>query len=376
MAATDQSSDDTVYQKRAVEIAIRVFAIFVLVGWCFQIVRPFVVPLVWGIIIAIASYPGYRWLLSGLGDRRAVASSLFAVAMLILLVGPMVMLAETLVDGARVVAEDLSGGTLTIPPPPESVRDWAIIGEPLHRFWALASEDMTAALNKIAPQIKSIGRALLSIATGAGFGVLKFAFAIVLASILLAHAGGGRNASYAIATRLMGGRGPHYVELAKSTVRSVARGILGVALIQSVLAGFGFLAVDFPGAGLLALLCLFLAVIQIGIFPILIPAVIYVFSTMDTTTALLFLVWSIFVGLIDNILKPFLLGRGVQVPMVVIFVGAIGGLLTSGLIGLFVGPVVLALGYTLFLAWLDEQPHAHSAQSGQDVSPAGDATSP
>lgn len=370
MAATDQSSDDTTYQKRAVEIAIRVFAIFVLVGWCFQIVRPFVIPLVWGIIIAIATYPSYRGLLSGLGGRRIAASSLFSVVMLILLVGPMVMLAETLVDGARLLAADLSEGTLTIPPPPESVRDWAIIGEPLHRFWALASEDISAALTKIAPQLREFGRTLLSVATGAGFGVLKFAFAIILASILLAHAGDGRDASYAVATRLAGARGPHYVDLAKSTVRSVARGILGVALIQSVLAGFGFLAVGFPGAGLLALLCLFLGIIQIGIFPILIPAVIYVFSTMDTTTALLFMVWSIFVGLTDNILKPFLLGRGVQVPMVVIFVGAIGGLLTSGLIGLFVGPVVLALGYTLFLAWLDEQ---HPAQSGQDAPAAGDA---
>lgn len=375
MAATDQPTDDTAFQKRAVEIAIRVFAIFVLVGWCFQIVRPFVVPLVWGIIIAIATYPSYRWLLSGLGNRRLIASSIFAVVMLILLVGPMVMLAETLIEGARILAQDLSSGTLTIPPPPESILNWPLIGEPLYKFWALASDDMSAALNKVAPQIKLIGRTLLSIATGAGFGVLMFTFAIILASILLAHSGGGRDASQAIATRLAGERGLQYVELAKSTVRSVARGILGVALIQSVLAGLGFLAVDFPGAGLLALLCLFLAIIQIGVFPVMIPAVIYVFSTMDTTTALLFTVWSVFVGVIDNILKPFLLGRGVQVPMVVIFVGAIGGLLTSGLIGLFVGPVVLALGYTLFIAWLDEQPHVHPAQSGRDASTTGDITS-
>ena len=156
----------------------------------------------------------------------------------------------------------------------------------------------------------------------------------------------------AIATRLAGERGADYAELVQATVRSVTRGILGVALIQSLLAGLGFLAVGIPGAGLLALVCLLLGVVQIGPAVVLIGTVIYVFSTADTVTAVIFLIWSIFVGLIDNVLKPVLLGRGVKVPMVVIFVGAIGGFLASGIIGLFVGAVVLALSFTLFKAQL------------------------
>jgi predicted PurR-regulated permease PerM len=134
----------------------------------------------------------------------------------------------------------------------------------------------------------------------------------------------------------------------------VTRGILGVAVIQAILAGLGFLAAGVPAAGLWALIALILSVVQLGVFPVLIPVLIYLFFTADLLTTLLFLGWAVFVGSIDNVLKPILLGRGVAVPMWVVFIGAIGGLLSMGIIGLFIGPVVLVLGYTLFLAWLYE----------------------
>jgi len=143
--------------------------------------------------------------------------------------------------------------------------------------------------------------------------------------------------------------------LAEATVRSVANGILGVALIQSLLAGISFMVVGVPAAGLWALLCLILSIAQIGTAPILIPVVIYLFYNADTFTAVAFLIWSIPLSLIDNILKPILLGRGVKTPMAIIFIGAIGGLLNSGVIGLFIGAVTLALGYELFLLWLNAE---------------------
>ncbi|MDJ0951394.1 MAG: AI-2E family transporter [Alphaproteobacteria bacterium] len=372
MAATQQPSDEAALQKRTVETIIRVGVIVVLIAWCFLIVWPFVTPLVWGVIIAMATYSGYRWLLTVLGGRRVAAASVYSLVMLILLIGPMVVLAETLVDGARQLAEALIDGRLTIPPPPDGVRDWPLIGEPVQKYWSLASEDISAALSKIAPQLRALGRWLLSVAAGVGFGVLQFVFAIVIAGILVVHAGGGRDASLAIATRLAGDRGRDYIELARSTVRSVARGILGVSLIQTGLAGLGFLAVGIPGAGFLALICLLFSVVQIGVFPVLIPVVIYVFVEMDTMTAILFTVWNVIVGFTDNALKPLLLGRGVKVPMPVIFIGAIGGLLTSGIVGLFVGPVVLALGYTLFLVWLDDGPEQLPGHTGPDT-PASDS---
>jgi predicted PurR-regulated permease PerM len=177
---------------------------------------------------------------------------------------------------------------------------------------------------------------------------------VVIAGLLLRHsagAGGGRLAQL-VATRLVGERGPELASLAEQTVRNVARGVLGTALVQSALAGAGFVIVGVPWAALLTLACFLLCVVQIGPAIVLLGAVAYVFSSADTLTASLFLAWCIFVGLVDNVLRPFLIGRGSEVPMAVILAGVLGGLLAHGLIGLFVGPIVLALGYELFRAWV------------------------
>ncbi len=347
------SSDEKAFVNRALEAAIRIGMVALLVAWCFEIVRPFIVPIVWGIIIAVAVYPGYRRLLPVTGGRGGLSAVVCTFLLLVLFIVPAMLLVGTLIDSAKLLAKDLSDGTLSIPLPPENVHAWPIIGKPLARFWHLASTNLRNALTEIAPQLKSVGSWLLSAATGAVFGVLKFIFAIIIAGVLLSRAKGGSDIAESVAARLVGKRGTDFVSLATATVRSVTRGILGVALIQSLLAGLGFLVVGIPAAGLLAMICLFLAVIQVGPGLIIIPTVIYVFLTSDTLPAVLFMIWSIFVTLLDNFLKPLFLGRGVDVPMLVIFIGAIGGFLSSGIIGLFVGPILLAMGYRLFKAWLE-----------------------
>ncbi len=181
---------------------------------------------------------------------------------------------------------------------------------------------------------------------------MQFVLAILIAGALLANSEAAGRATRAVANRLAGERGLEFASVAEQTVRSVASGILGVALIQALLAGLGFLVAGVPAAGLLTLICLVFGVIQLGVVIVLIPVVIYLFSTADMVTAVGFLIWAILVAPVDNILKPILLGRGVDVPMLIIFVGAIGGFLNAGIIGLFTGAVVLALGYKLFLAWL------------------------
>jgi predicted PurR-regulated permease PerM len=370
MNSLNRALSDKEFLNRALEATIRIGLVVLLAAWCFQIVQHFVVPVIWGIIIAIATYPGYRWMRVWLGGRSGIAATLYTLLVLILLVVPAVLLSGTLVESAQSLATQLRAGTWAIPPPPEGVAKWPLIGEWLASFWGLASENLGAALRMIEPQLKTVGTWLLSAAAGAGFGILQFAVAIIIAGVLLAHASGAHYAAHVIATRFAGERGAEIADLAEATVRSVARGILGVALIQTLLAGIGFLVAGVPGAGLWAMLCLLFAVVQIGISPIMVPIVIYVFSTADVVTAVLFLMWSVFVTLLDNILRPILLGRGVEVPMVVIFVGAIGGFLASGIIGLFVGSVVLVLGYKLFLAWLHEGPSSLSesedAKSGLD----------
>ncbi len=368
MATSPQQPADNSFVANAVEAAIRIGIVFILVAWCFEIVRPFIVPIIWGVIIAIATYPGYVRLYTVLGERRVPAATLYTLFMLLVVITPTVLLSGTMVEGVKAVATDLSEGTLKVPPPPEYVGAWPVIGDDLHSFWSLASQNIQAAAEKIGPEIKAVGKWLLAAAAGAGFGILQFVVAIIIAGVLMANARGGYYAAHAIAARLAGRRQTDLVDLAEKTVRSVARGILGVALIQSLLAGLGFLVAGVPAAGLWALLCLLLGIAQIGVFVILVPVIIYLFNTADMVTAVGFLIWSIPVGLIDNVLKPILLARGVKTPMVVIFIGAIGGFIASGILGLFIGAVVLALSYELFLLWLNED--LQKAQDGAAESAA------
>ena len=360
-----ESAKDAAALNRALDIAVRIGLLAVLVGLCFQIVRPFLYLVAWGMIIAVATHPAYGHLEARLGERRGLAATLFTLLMLALLIAPILMLTGTLVEGAQGLASALKAGTLIVPPPPERVGSWPLVGAPIARLWSLASVNLQAALHELEPEIRPLGLRALSAAADTGLGIVQFVAAIVVAGVLHAHASGSGQVAYAVATRLAGERGAQFTELAQTTVRGVARGILGVALIQSLLAGLGFLAVGLPAAGLLAFLCFLLAVVQIGPTLILIPTVVYVFYTSTHTLPwVLFLVWSVFVALIDNVLKPLLLGRGAKVPILIIFVGAIGGFLDSGIIGLFVGSVVLALGYALLVAWLEEgREEAHDAKA-------------
>jgi predicted PurR-regulated permease PerM len=349
----DRPTPEKPHLKRAVEVAIHLGLIFLLGAACLSILKPFIGVVAWGVIIAIAGYPGYCWLRKLLRGRGSFASILFTVLLLSVLIVPFALLAQTLVDGFQSLAVRLHDETLSVPPPPPAIATWPIVGKPLSDLWRLASNNLPAALRSVAPQLKESANGLLSAAAGVGLGVLQFLVSILVAGFFLANSSQGAQVSRKFAIHLFGNKGAEYEALAGATVRSVTTGILGVALIQSLLAGLGFLAVRLPGAGLWALLFLIAAVLQVGALT-LIPAVIYVFATTSTATAVAFLIWCIFVALLDNVLKPLLLGRGVPVPIIVVFLGAIGGFLAMGIIGLFVGPIVLSVGYKLFLAWLDE----------------------
>jgi predicted PurR-regulated permease PerM len=238
------------------------------------------------------------------------------------------------------------------------------VGPDLHRYWQLAADNLEEAVREAGPALavlKEAGEWLLEAAAGTGLALLQFVVAIIIAGVLLAYAEGGARATRALAERLAPERGQGFAKMAEQTVRSVATGILGVALLQGILAGLGFLVAGVPAAGLLTVVCIVLGVIQIGVALVMIPVVIYLFFTADTSTAVAFLVYAILISPLDNILKPLLLGRGVRVPMVVVFIGAIGGFIHAGIIGLFVGAVIFTLGYGLFMAWLYPQALAERA---------------
>jgi len=353
LAVTDERiAKDTTQVNQALEFCIQIgLAAFLVVG-CLLILRPFILLIMWGIIIAVASYPSFRKLQSALSGRGGLAAALFTLILLSLLIIPVVLLAQSMVEGIQSLATHMRNGTLTIPPPRPNIENWPIIGAPLKSVWDMASTNLTGALRKFAPQIKAVIPEIFSATAGIGFTVLQFVLSIVLSGVLLANARSAYEVMRSLANRLFGEKGPEFQELIGSTIRSVTTGILGVALIQSVCAGLGFLLVGLPGAGLWAVIFLIGAVLQVGAL-VLVPAVIYVFAIASTTKAVVFLIWCIFVALMDNVLKPLLLGRGVAVPIAVVFLGAIGGFVAMGIIGLFVGAIVLSVGYKLFLAWIE-----------------------
>jgi predicted PurR-regulated permease PerM len=354
----DQPNDNTL-TARTLETTLRIAALLLLVIWCLQILEPFLLPIVWGGIIALALHPAFVQLAKRLGGRDLLAGVTVALLLVLLLVVPMLLLGETLVESSLELGRKVRDGTLALPPPPESVSGWPLIGVPLAEFWTLASNNLQSALTPLLPYLKPAAGWLASAGAGLGLGLVYSLVAIVIAGAMLARTEAVERVGRALVGKLAGTRGAELAELAKQTVRGVASGVLGVAIIQALLSGLGMLVAGVPGAGLWTLFALLFCVVQAGPALVLIPAVIYLFSFAEPTTATLFLAWSVFVVAIDNVLKPLLMGRGVKAPIAVLFVGSIGGLLTMGIVGLFVGAVVLVVGYTLLMAWLgiiDEPP--------------------
>jgi predicted PurR-regulated permease PerM len=338
--------------RRALEVSIHVALLGLLAAACLLILRPFIPLIAWGIIIAIAVYPAYYRVQNLLGGRSRLAAVVCTVFLSAVLLVPVALLTGSLVEGIQSLAARLKEGTPLIPPPPPRIGTWPVIGTRLKDAWELASKNLAAALQTFAPQIKAIIPELFLASAGVGLAVLQWILSVIVAGVLLANSAICGKTARSLANRLFGEKGPEFEDLAGATVRSVTNGIIGVALIQSIFAAVGFLVAGVPGAGLWGMVFLFAAVLQVGGL-VLIPAVIYMFAIASTTKAVIFLVWCVFVALMDNVLKPLLLGRGVSVPTAVVFLGAIGGFVAMGIIGLFVGAIVLSVGYKLFLAWLE-----------------------
>ncbi len=338
----------------SIEAAIQIALIALLGLWCFEIAKPFISPIVWAGIIAIGTYPIYLWVKNKTGLSAGWSATLVSLALIFILIIPTVLISSALIDNTQDLSNHLEKNELSIPPPSEGVAQWPLIGKQLSKIWMQASQDPKAILGQYASEIKTFVKWILTTAASASLNILIFVFSIIIAGVFLVSGNGVKETFIAIFDRVAGDRGKELTELSLSTVKSVVTGILGIALIQSLLAGLGFIAMDIPAAGVLAFICLIMAIVQIDILLVLIPLSIWAFSSPETGTgaAIAFLVWNIGVGLLNNVLKPILLAKGVNAPMSVIFVGAIGGMMLSGIIGLFIGAVVMVLGFTLFMAWL------------------------
>lgn len=339
--------------RQAVETAIRIGIIAILLLWVYDIVALFIGPIIWGAIIAVAGYPAYRWLLARCGDRSALAAIIFTLLALVILITPMVWLTTSAVDWGQGFAAEIKDGNVEVPPPDERIKQWPLVGEQLYDLWELATTNLKALLARGQDQLKALAVWLLGAAASAGLGVLQFILAIVIAGVLLAKKAPMSRFVNAFTHRLAPTHGQRYGVLAEQTVRGVATGVVGVAIIQSVLAGFGFVAAGVPGAPVIAAVCLLAGIAQLPLAIPILPVIVYVWLKEPTLTAVLFTAWCVPVMMLDNFLKPILMGRGVEAPMLVVFIGAIGGMAANGIVGLFTGAVVLVVAYELFRAWLD-----------------------
>ena len=337
----------------AIEIAIRLGVIFLILAWCLQILTPFVGVIAWGAIIAVAIYSPFLKLTEKLGGRKKLAVTLIAVLGIAVILIPVIGLSTSLIESANRIGDQISAGQVEIAPPSESVREWPLIGEKTYAFWQQASVNLAATLEKYPNQLTAVGKKLLGAAKGVGTGVLQFVISMLIAAAFLSGADGAGKAISKLATRLAGEHGEPLLALSTATIRSVAVGVIGIAFIQAMLGGLGMMFAGVPAAGLLAIVILVLAIAQLPPLVVLVPVAIYVFSVESTTVAVIFMVWSILVSMSDAVLKPMFLGRGVDAPMLVILLGAIGGMITSGIVGLFIGAVILALGYKLLRVWVE-----------------------
>lgn len=337
-----------------IQLAIRLGLLALLIYWTFVIIEPFVAILAWSVVLAVALYPVFTWLSQALGGRPKAAAVLLTIVSLSIVIGPAAWLGVEAMDGMKDIAAQLSDGTIVVPSPPAEVRNWPLVGQPLYELWDQASSNLRAVLREVVPYLKPLAGTLFAFAGNAGVGTLKFLIAVALAGYLFPYASQLAAACRNFLSRVVPEQSEHFLDLAGATIRAVSRGVIGVSVLQSLLAGIGFKLAGIPSAGLLAFVVMLLAIIQIGPAIVLLPVIIWVWSAKDFATALALTLFFLVVGALDNVLKPLVMGRGLTTPTLVIFVGVIGGTLAHGIVGLFIGPIILAVAWELMTAWIRE----------------------
>jgi predicted PurR-regulated permease PerM len=351
------------FSANLIELTIRLGVLALLLYLSLTLIWPFLTIGIWSVVLTVTLYPVYSWLVAVLGGRRRLAAAILTLLSLFIVIGPATWLALGLVDSVRTLSERFDLSVLALPPPPESVKSWPLVGDPIYQFWDLAANNLQAALAKLAPHLRPLGGSLLQITADAGAGALKFFIAIIVSGFLYSPAPSLVDATRKLSRRLTAGRGEEFVQLAGATIRAVSRGVIGISALQAFLAGLGLMAAGIPSASLITSAVLILGIIQIGPSIVLIPLIIWSWMAMETTSALLFTAYMIPVNLLDNVLRPLVMGRGLNTPILVILIGVIGGTISYGLTGLFLGPIILAVIWELLMAWIREGENPQATQA-------------
>jgi len=336
-----------------IDVAIRIGLLALLAYWSLKVIGPFVTILLWSGILTVALYPVFNWLARLIGSK-SLAAAMITVLSLMIVLGPVTWLGFAMVGGIELLVKGIDTGQLAIPMPPDAIKDWPLIGQKIFQLWSQAATNTETLLLQAAPYLKDFGSKLLSLSQGVAVGLLEFVGSIVIAGFL--YSPGPRILEFmrTILRRILGHESQEMLQLIGSTIRNVARGVVGIALLQALLAGIGFVVAEIPAAGLFTFLALLLGIVQIGPSILIIPIVIWSWTKMDPSSALMFTAYMVPVSLADNILRPVIMARGLSTPMPVILVGVIGGMIAYGISGLFVGPIVLAVLWALIQEWAIE----------------------
>ena len=357
-------SDDALASRAAsplLDVLIRAGLILALVLLCYRVFSPFLTLMIWALILAVTLYPLHQFLANRIGGRQGLAATLLVVVGMVLIVTPTAMLMSSLGDSVYQLINAVQNNTLKIPAPRPGVEKWPVVGKELHDFWARAYADLPALAQSMQPKIGELAKKALGFVASIGGGLLQFLAAFIIAGILMAFGQAGGRGSRAIFMRIAGAaRGGELIRLSTGTIRAVAQGVIGVAFIQAIIVGLALLVAGIPWAGALAGILLVLGVAQLPALIVTLPAIGYLWSSGDYSNvmAIAYTVVLFLSGMADNVLKPLLLGRGVDAPMPVILLGALGGMATDGILGMFIGATLLALGYQLFMGWVAVNPDA------------------
>lgn len=346
---------------------IRIGLIAMLVILCVNVFAPFAGLMLWALILAIALYPLHRLIARRLGGRQGSSATLLVLAGLLVIGLPTVMIGGSFAEHVHDAYQAIESNAVTIKQPAPSVAEWPLVGKKIYSSWNAAADNLPAYLEQHQPEIKKLSKWLLAAAANTAGSVLLFLGSLIIAGIMMAYGESGSQAMQRILSRLTGQvKGPQLQSLSTATVRSVATGVIGVAFIQALLLGVGFIFAGIPAAGVLAVIVLLLGILQVPAAVVSLPAVAYLWWSGDasTTSNIIYTIYLLVAGMADNVLKPLLLGRGVEAPMPVILLGALGGMVSGGIIGLFIGAVVLAVGYQIFMDWVDAEGEGMPAESG------------
>lgn len=341
--------------RRIVDLVIRLMFVGLFVFAVVSMIAPMAGVLIWAAIMAVTLYPMWDTLRRWLGGRDVLAAVILTLLGLLITLGPVAVSLTGLINAGLELTDKIQSGQKVVPTVPDWLSGLPVVGDQVAEIWHLFETNAHEAFQEYGQQILAVVQSVFGQVANLGLGLVYLASAVLVSGFLFIPGARIVNGAQAVSNRVFAPKGGEFIILAGATIRNVSRGVIGVAAVQAFGAGIVMALFGVPAAGPLALVCLVLAIIQVGPAPVLIPVLIWIWSDATTIQAILFTALIVPITAVDNVLRPIWMAKGLDTPMLVILTGVFGGMLAYGLVGIFIGPVILAVFYELFLEWMRAQ---------------------